>query len=210
MFKLDTKNPEMYKDVTTLLHNGNNIGQVSIKVEKQTVTESGRVITRRVNKRDDELLITLQNGNSYEFEDVSEDDIYEKIIDTGVGTIKIGLTIQKYDETELPNGNLYFVLKGIKEDEKSRLPQYFAFGARRMYLRYRGKQRKCSFCHESQQGVCAREEKIRMMESERDRVKVEYGGNFKVKAFSNSTLRYTNQKSLACAICASPHHTNFR
>ena len=61
MFKLDTKNPEMYKDVTTLLHNGNNIGQVSIKVEKQTVTESGRVITRRVNKRDDELLITLQN-----------------------------------------------------------------------------------------------------------------------------------------------------
>ncbi len=206
LFKLDTKNPDLYQNVTTLVHNGADIGQVSLKVETQMMTQSGKIVTRRAKPKD-ELLITLQNANSSDFHDITEDVIYEKIIGTGVGTIKIGLTVQKYAETELPNGNLYFVLKGLKEDDKEKLPQFFAFGARRMYLQYRGKMRKCSFCREHHQGVCAQEAKIRMMERERDRIKENNGGNFTVKTYSNSTLRYTNQMALASNVDAMPGGT---
>ena len=203
LFKIDTKHPELYETVETLQHLGKEIGKVTVKVEKQIVTENGRVITKRF-RENDELLVTLNNANTTEFEDVSEDDIYEKIVNTGVGTIKIGLSVQKYQESELPNGNLYIVLKGVKPEDKDRLPYYFSFGHRRMYLRFKGRQRACSFCHQPHGGVCEREQKIRMMEKERDRVKEENGGNFLLKTFSNSTLRYANEKSLACNVDAMP------
>ena len=200
-WKVDTKHPERYEDISTLKHNGRDIGHVSVKVEKQIVRADGKIVTVR-RKEKDEILITLQYANTTDFDNVKQEEIYKKIVEMGVGTIKRGLTVQNHQNSEVPNGNVYFVLKGLKPGDLEKLPNFFVFNDKKMFLRWAGKPRNCSFCQKWHNGDCEMEKLVRKMEEERDGVRANNNGNFKIKLFTNSTLRHANQKALACNVDA--------
>ena len=200
-WKIDTKHPEMYENITTLKLDGKEMGHVSVKVEKQIVRADGKVITVR-RKEKDEILITLVGANTTDFEGLKEAELYGKIVAMGIGSIKRGLSVQYNENSEVPNGNLFFVLKGLKPGDLDKLPNFFVFGSNKMFLRWKGKPRKCYFCQKMHSGVCQMEQLVRKMEQERDSIRADNNGSFKMKVYTNSTLRYVNQKALACNVDA--------
>jgi hypothetical protein len=207
LYKIDTDHPEMYEELQSLTHLGREIAKVSVRVERKVVKADGKVKTTRADQKDD-LLITLRGARS-DFKDIPHVQIYQKIVDMGVGSMKRGLTVQTYQNSSTTNGNLYFILRGVKQEMKSKIPNFFSFGNRRMYLNYWGKERKCYFCSQTYVGrhQCEAEEMVRDMENERDQRMQLNGGSFKVKMFGDSTLRHVNQKALACNVDAMPGGT---
>ena len=205
LWTLDTKHPELYENVTHLKHNGKDVGRVTVKVEKQFKLPNGDFIRKKVKVKN-ELLITLRKANTDSFRMVKEEELYRKIVAMGVGTIKKGITVQYNEGSDVPNGNLLFVLKDLKPGDKTKLPDFFTFGSEKMFLHWAGKWKErgrfCSFCKSNHDGMCEKEKMVRTLENERDAVLKENGGNFKMKIFSNSTLRHANQGALACNIDA--------
>ena len=197
LWKVDTKTPELYEKIESLTHLGKNLAKVTVKTEKKIIDENGKVTMRRY-KENDELLITLHLADTEEFADVTEEELYERIIAMGIGTIKKGLTQQPYNDSRLLNGNKFFVLRELKEGDKEKIPPFFPFSNnRRMYLNFRGKKRKCFFCsqfHDRTQ--CPLEQRIRLMEKERDELKKMHNNHLPIKTYSDSTLRHVSQNAL--------------
>ena len=213
LYTIETKNPQLYEKIEILEYSGQNMARVSVKTERQVVDKTGKVTFKRNsgnfgNNRDDELLITLYRANTDDFEDVTDNIIYEEIVKMNIGKLKKGLTLQTYRRTDVPNGNKYFVLQNLSEGDKEKLPQSFDFltksGSRRMWLNWTGKKRKCQFCSNFHDGQCEIEEKIRQLEKERDAIKKECGGSLPTKTYSDSTLRHAAQNSLASDVDAMP------
>ena len=178
LWTLDTKHPELYENVTHLKHNGNDVGRVTVKIEKHVKLPNGDLIRKKVKVKN-ELLITLRKANTDIFRMVKEEEIYRKIVAMGVGTIKKGITVQYNEGSDVPNGNLLFVLKDLKPGDETKLPDFFAFGSEKMFLHWAGKRKErgrfCSFCKSNHEGMCKKEKMVRTLENERDVVSKENG-----------------------------------
>ena len=206
IYKLETQNIEFYENTQFLTHLGNNIATVTIKTETTYISEDGRLIKERKRENND-LLITLYQANTDKFKDITDEQIYDKIMAMGIGKIKKAVTPQKYRDSELLNGNKFFVLANVKKDEIDKIPHAFDFwdkaGALRMWLNFQGKKRKCKFCSKfHEEATCPLEEKIRQLEKERDEIKVEFNNTLPSKTYSDSTLRRVCQNSLASDVDA--------
>lgn len=215
LYILETQHPERYDKMQDLEYGGKKIAKVSLKAEEK-YEQNGKVITKRsfVNEhgetvksqdRKNEILITLYNANTQRFKDVTDDELHRRIVNMDVGRIKRAVTIQTYQDSNLPNGNKYFVLAGLQEGDLERLPQSFDFhteeGVQRMWLNYYGKKRKCRFCSKFHDGECPVQAQIRNMEQERDQIRKELG-HFPTKTYTDSTMRYASQNALACDLDA--------
>ena len=102
------------------------------------------------DNRENDLLITLYKADTEKFDGISHDDLYRKIVAMNIGSIKKGITQQKYKDSDTPNGNLFFVLTDVnKERDLDNIPQSFDFlinnNPVRMWLNFRGK--KLSLIH---------------------------------------------------------------
>ena len=216
LYVIETDNPEMYAQVDTLFYQGQPLAKVSMKVE-EVVIESGvpkkshsyvdRDGNKLSGKKKNELLITLKRANTKGFRHITDDDIYTKIITMDIGKVKKALTPQHYLDSVLPNGNKYFVLSHLKDGDIDRLPPSFDFrdpggrGVLKMYLSYRGKKWRCSFCSKFHEGDCELKNKIREMEEERDNIK-NMLGHFASKTYATSIMRYAVQNAVASDIDA--------
>lgn len=188
---------------------GVRIAKLAIKTERRYVDESsGKVVYERGPSRENDLLITLYQADTKKYSGVTHDDIYKKIVEIGIGTVKKGISQQLYKESDIPNGNLYFVLTGIdKVRDIDRIPHEFVFltpeGPLRMWVNFRGKKRKCYFCSEIHDvSHCPVKERVKLMEDERKRKLANNDGHFEVKAYGDSTVRNMCQKALACDVDA--------
>lgn len=208
IWRIETQNTDLYKDVEFLEYGDEKVAKVAIREEKTFLNSDGKLVRRSNDDRSDELLVTLYQADTERFSEINEKDIYDKIVHMGVGHVKKGLTQQMMLRSDIPNGNLYFILKGVSDTDKERIPPSFEFpsekyGTLRMWVNFRGKKRRCFFCscfHDD--SGCPTRDKIRMMEGERDALKEKNGNKFAVKMYGDSTLRHVSQKALACDVDA--------
>ena len=208
IWHLQSENIEIYKGIEFLEYGGQQVAKLSVKSEKTFVNAEGKIVRSSTDDRSDEILITLYQADTQWFSGIDEQAIYEKIVAMGIGHVKKGLTQQLLRSSDVPNGNLYFILKGIKEGDLDRIPPSFDFltpyyGVQKMWLNFRGKKRKCFFCSDFHEvGVCPTKEKIRIMEAERDTFRIKNGNTFRVKIYGDSTIRQVSQTALACDVDA--------
>ena len=208
IYKIETDNIAMYEGHEFLVHEGNNIAKVSIKTEKRYVDVNGKIRTER-RAAEDELLITLFGADTDENRNISDEQLYEKIIEMGIGRIKKAIMPQPHRESpDVFTGNKYFVLKGIRKEDIAKIPSCFEFqsqefGVQRIWLNYRGKKRRCNFCSNfHEEPTCPLEAKIRQMEEEREQIREKFDDHLPIKTYSDSTLRHVNQKALASDVDA--------
>ena len=203
VWHIQTENIELYKNAEFLEYGGQNVAKLSVKSENYVVNSEGRIIkSTSSDDRSDELLVTLYQADTEWFREVQAQDIYKKIVAMGVGHVKRGLTQQMLPGSDVPNGNLFFILKGVGKDDLARIPHSFEFpskrfGNLRMWVNFKGKIRKCFFCsnfHEG--GECPTKTQIRAMETERDALLAKNGNKFQIKMYGDSTLRHVSQKAL--------------
>ena len=210
LYRIETEYPELYENITELELAGKPLAKVTIQtVEECTDARSGRTFTRRVvdrknNRRPDELLITLKFAATKQFSAISDDMLYEAITDMGIGKVKIGITEQKFENSELLNGNKYFVLSNLQPGDKERLPNSFQFmtdqGVKQIWLGWYGKARKCKFCQKFHEGECEVEKRVRAQEKEKAAIKAKNGGAFNFKVYASSSLRSADQSAVASSI----------
>ena len=215
LYRIETKHPERYGKIDDLEYGGKKIAKVSLKAEER-YENNGRITTKRSlvdengenvrssgNKK--EILITLYNANTYRFKNVTDEELHQRIINMNVGRIKRAIDIQKHFDSDLPNGNKFFVLTDLQEGDIEKIPQSFDYqteeGLQRMWLNYAGKKRKCKFCSKFHDGECTLKMQIRAMEQERDKIYKELG-HFPSKTYTDSTMRYASQSALACDVDA--------
>ena len=209
---LETEDISQYLNSDQLLLNGECLAKLSVKAQKtgKQIDENGKVVYERNggDDRENDILITLYEADLDRYRGITRDEIYQKIAEIGFGTLKKGITQQFHKDSDLPNGNLYFVLTDIdKERDVKRLPHAFEFfrpgGSLRMWLNFRGKQRKCFFCSEVHEvSHCPVKERWRALEEKRNAKLAEGNGKFGVKTYGDSTLRHLNQNALACNVDA--------
>ena len=205
---LETEDVSHYLGCDHLVLNGTNIANLSVKVFR--IGEGGRATARYgiTDDRENDLLITLYQADTINFREVSHDDLYQKITEMGIGSMKKGITQQMYKDSDIPNGNLFFVLTDIDKDRDiDRIPHAFVFlkpgGQLRMWLNFRGKKRKCFFCNEMHDVThCPVKERVRLMEEERKQKLAGGNGQFGVKTYGDSTVRHFCQKALASDVDA--------
>ena len=208
VWSLETKNIDMYQNVQHLVLNGQNLAKLSVRTIKSYVDQSGKVVYQKdkvKENRESDLLLTLFQAATEKFEKVPQDDILRKIADIGIGDMKKGLTQQLYRESDIPNGNLFFVLTNVNKADLEKIPHAFEFltedGPLRMWVNFKGKKRKCFTCNEiHDQSSCPLQEKWKKMCAERDAIKASKGGHFKVKTLGASTLRHMCQDAVASEV----------
>ena len=209
-WRIETADVEKYSGVKDLILNDVKIAGVQIRTERLTFdVEKGKVMRQKVQKRDDELLITLKDADTFRFRNITDDEIMRKIVQMNVGSVKKALQSQPH--RNFPgeySGNKYFVLQNLKPGDIKKIPQCFEFNDRefgqlRMWLNYAGKQRRCRFCGDFHDGQCPVEEMVRKLEEERDHAKEEHSG-FPIKMYGDSTLRQVQQTSLTSNVDAMP------
>lgn len=203
---LETDEINHYENVDVLSLNGEDLAKLRVRTTRPEGGASGSGGSSW-NNRENDLLITLFQGNTARFEDVARDAIYKKIVEIGVGTVKKGITVQMYKDSDIPNGNLYFILTDVnKSTDLEKIPQSFDFlengTTKRMWLNFRGKKRKCFFCAEIHDvSICPVQEKVKRMEDER-KARLNDSGVFNVKIYGDSTLRHVSQGALASEVDA--------
>ena len=205
---LETEDISHYLGCDHLVLNGATIANLSVKVFR--IGDGGRATARNgfTDDRENDLLITLFQADTINFREVSHDDLYQKITEMGIGSMKKGITQQMYKDSDIPNGNLFFVLTDIDKDRDiDRIPHAFEFlkpgGQLRMWLNFRGKKRKCFFCNEMHDVThCPVKERVRLMEEERKQKLAGGNGQFGVKTYGDSTVRHFCQKALASDVDA--------
>ena len=212
-WRLSSKNPNLYKNIPFLLYRGQNLGSVRIVTEERVVNSQGDI--QFVRKRDDrfngvgstedrgaELLITLVGADEPRFEHVSDEELIERIVNMGVGNIKIPVRQQTFKGTSEYTGNKYFVLKDLKPGDKEKLSEHFDFfdevrgGMGRMWLSWFGKKRSCFHCKQTHEGECPLMALASKLQEERDGVKLENNNILPIKTYANSELRRASQDSL--------------
>lgn len=212
-WRLSSKNPNLYKDIDFLLYRGQKLGVVRLVTEERVVNLQGEI--RFVRKRDDrvngvgvtddrdaELLITLVGADEPRFEHVSDEELIERIVNMGVGNIKIPVRQQTFKGTSEYTGNKYFVLKDLKPGDKEKLSDHFDFfdevkgGMGRMWLSWFGKRRSCFHCKKIHEGECPLMVLASKLQEERDSEKSKNNNILPIKTYANSELRRVSQNSL--------------
>ena len=206
---LETDDITHYTSSDHLLLDGRILANISVKAQRVVVDESGKTVYERVqDDRENDLLITLYQGDTARFQDITHDQIYQKIADIGIGTIKKGIAQQMHYESDIPNGNLFFVITGVdKAKDVDRIPHAFDFltpsGPQRMWLNFKGKKRKCFFCSEVHDvSHCPVKERVKLMEEERKRMREDNNGHLKIKTYGDSTVRHWSQAALSSDVDA--------
>ena len=205
---METDNIELYENIEFLKSTrpgGGNLASMEIKKEKMRRAKNGKLVREKVRKAGD-LLVTLPKANTDSFSSISDEEINMKIVEMGVGRMKKAVTPQNHQQSNIPNGNKFFVLENVKKEDFANIPEAFYFldpdlDQLRMWLNYAGKPRKCGFCskyHDNEN--CPLEEKIRLLEKERDEVKQKNNNKLPFKTYTDSTLRLGQQLSLASDI----------
>ena len=202
---LETDEINYYENVDVLSLNGEDLAKLRVR---STRSEGGASGSGGSNwSRESDLLITLFQANTSKFEDVARDALYKKIVEIGVGTVKKGITVQMYKDSDIPNGNLYFILTDVNKcTDLEKIPQSFDFlengTTKRMWLNFRGKKRKCFFCAEFHDvSTCPVKEQVKRLEDER-KARLNDSGVFNVKIYGDSTLRHISQDALASEVDA--------
>ena len=155
IFIIETKKPELYEQIEHIEYLGKKVAKVTVKTEKSFVDETGKTIRMTERNREHEILITLYRADTEDFEDISEDDIYSKIVGMGIGRVKKALAQQKYRDSEVLNGNKFFVLTVLKDGDIDKIPPSFEFtNGKKMWLNFKGKKRRCFFCSKFHEGEC--------------------------------------------------------
>ncbi len=199
VWKVETSNMEMYRKHKELLLNEERIARVSIRNEKITILENGKVQRRNVRNAND-LLITLRYADSFPLSKIKDEDIIQAIVDLDIGSIKRAPQKQFDRSTGEFTGNKYFVLEGVSPEDRSKIPNEFAFnveglGKLLMSLSHRHQLRFCGFCGKKHDAVCAVRQKVDEMKKERDALKEEK--NFSLRICGDSTIRYANEAAVA-------------
>ena len=207
LFRIDTKNINLYAETDCLVHRGVKIAKVSIKTENTYINQDGKIVRERLRENDD-LLVTLYQANTERFEHITDDEIHEKIVAMGIGRLKRAIKPQTFKNTDVLNGNKFFVLAHVEKSDIDKIPHSFEFwgpevGHTRIWLNFNGKKRKCSFCSQFHDtSTCPLEEKIRKLEEERDAVKSKFENHLPSKTYGDSTLRLSSQNALASDVDA--------
>ena len=204
VWTIETPNLDRYRQINDLIYEGITLGRVSVRSQKITVMEDGR-IQRKFEHSPNDLLITLRDADSHLLRHVTNEQILEKIVDMGIGTIKKSVQRQIHRPSGEYSGNKFFVLQNVTPENRKNIPECFVFevptlGKLKMWVNHRYQLRKCGFCGEKHDAVCKIREKVNDLVNEREKIRMEEG--FKVKTYSDSTLRYANQAALQSDIDA--------
>ncbi len=204
VWTIETPNLDRYRHFTELVYEGVCLGRVSVRSEKITVQEDGR-IQRKSERSPHDLLITLRDADSHLLRHITNQQILEKIVAMGIGTIKKAVQRQLHRASGEYSGNKFFVLQNVVPEERKNIPECFVFevptiGKLKMWLNHRYQLRRCGFCGEKHDAICKIRERVNELVNEREKLRVEEG--FNVKTYSDSTLRYANQASLQSDIDA--------
>ena len=204
VWTLETDNISSYDGVQNLELDGVKLAKVTVRTMKSRVGPSGKLEFHR-GDRENDLLVTLYKADTEKYKKVTREDILQKIADIGLGNLKRGLTQQTYKESDIPNGNLYFILSDIQPGDIDKIPHSFEFltedGVVRMWVNFKGKKRKCFVCSEIHDiSHCPVKEMFDKMRAERDEISKGNGGAFKMKTWGSSVLRHVCQDALACDV----------
>ena len=175
---IETDNIDVYRNHDYLTdNNGNNLASINV-VTPRTLYQGGRTAgsqyrrTAAQNDRDpNDLVITLQDANRDRFRHITNAEITQQIVNMDAGEIKRSVRVQRVENSSAPGKNKLVVLRNVVD--KSKIPHYLEFGQLRMYLRYRGKPYKCTFCNNLHEPgtSCPEEVVVRQMEKERNEAK---------------------------------------
>ena len=209
VWKIETKKIDLYKNASLVRYEGAILSDVQVKRVRTQVDVFGNVRRRNFpTNSPTDLLITLKDADTQRFEGVTDDMIYQKIVEMGIGEIKKAVRPQPHPGTDCPCGNKFFVLENVSEDDRKKIPPSFDFlidgWIQKMWLNYRGKPRRCKFCgdyHAETVKECPKEAIIRQMEREREALKTLDSG-LPMKTYTDSTMRLAEQKSLSSDIDA--------
>ena len=216
-WRIETKKIEQYENIQELEYNGQKLATVYIKTETMKVSPATGKVTRQRWKpekkaekedRSGELLITLDGADTPLFSSITDEEITKKIVETGIGKIKVPLQRQPHQlyKSEF-TGNKFFVLQDLNPGDVEKLPQSFDFfnnqvGFLRMWLRYRGKKRRCRWCNDFHDGDCPEEAKVREMEAERKQRKQTNKNHLPIKTYTSSVGRHLAQSALVSDVDA--------
>ena len=198
-WRIETNNLDKYKSTDVLALDGIDIGRITIKRERVTITESGYIQRRQVRDPND-LLITMRFADSFPLSKISDEKLIAAILDLGVGTIKRAPQRQLNKDKTGYTGHKYFILANVTKADRERIPNEFtfnhpSFGNLKMHLSHFHQIRHCNFCGRSHEAVCPVKQLVEEMKKQRD-------PNPSVHICGDSTLRYTNEVALNSGVDA--------
>ena len=199
VWRIETPNLEKYRAITDLKYDDVTIGKITIRKEKVTMKEDGK-ITRKVDRHANDLFVTLFDADSHPLNKISHAEIHRKIVELDVGRIKKAVTKQNWRNTTEPNGNKYFILENVTDSSK--IPRAFDFyhhtlGALQIKLQHNDQKKKCFMCEGTHGRICPVEAEIQQLVNEREAARDK---GVSTKIYSDSTLRRVNQESLTCDV----------
>ena len=199
VWKVESSNMEIYRRHNELLLDDERIARVSIRNEKITILENGKVQRRNVRNAND-LLVTLRFADSFPLNKVNDEDIIEAIVALDIGSIKRAPQKQLNRSTGEFTGNKFFVLENVLPENRSKIPNEFAFnvegvGKLLMSLSHKHQLRFCGFCGKKHDAVCAVRQKVDELKKEREALKE--AKNFSLRICGDSTIRYANEAAVA-------------
>ena len=200
IWRIETENIDEYQNFAGFLsYNDQRIGSITVKTEEQSTDSAGKVFTKNIKPKN-ELLLTLVGANLNSFRDVTNAAILREIVMMDAGEVKRAPTPQVHYGTDILNGNKFCVLEHITPDQYQKIPNFFDFGGRRMYINFRGKKRYCKFCSESHAGTCELEETYQKLLQEREEMKSQ--NPLPYMTYGPSTVKYFRQEALASDVHA--------
>ncbi len=113
IWTIETPNLDRYRQVKDLTYEGAILGRVSVRSQKITVMEDGR-IQRKFERSPNDLLITLRDADSHLLRHVTNAQILEKIVNMGIGKIKKAVQRQIHRPSGEYSGNKFFVLRALR------------------------------------------------------------------------------------------------
>jgi hypothetical protein len=194
VYRIETPNLNLYQTTKELCFEGRRLAKVSIRKEKITVEEDGR-IRRKQEKGNNDLLITLVGADRFPLNQITQDDLLREVTNLGIGNLKRAPQRQYDKEKAGFSGNKYFILEEVLPADRNKIPKEFSFevpgiGRLSMQLNHRFKMRHCTFCGNWHDAVCEVREKYNKMREEKNAMKAEK--DFTLKICGDSTVRYFN------------------
>ena len=223
-WKIETTKIENYRSCQHLTYEGRHIATIEVRRDIIRKGDDGQIRREPERNRreasDDfqveppdapvhsnsDLLITLFQANTERFNSVSNEDLLREIITMGVGDVKKAPQPQRFKGTDELNGNKFFVLSNVNEDQAGDIPSHFLFfdqryGWQRMWLNHRLRKQFCGFCGVEHELRCEMRALHDTLIAERNELKASLPNKaFEAHVISDSILRYADQECVAVDI----------
>jgi hypothetical protein len=158
VWRIESPNMQQYRTTEELTWAGKKIAKVTVRKQKVTLSDDGR-LTWSVDKDTNDLLVTMLNAYKFPLNQIDEADLLQAVHDMEVGTIKRAPQKQRNTRTKEFNGNKFFILKNVLPADRERVPAELSFdlpdlGKVTIFLTHRYKMRHCYYCGKWHDAIC--------------------------------------------------------